>query len=302
MVGNTLSRVLAGLVRRTWLVGLTTVIVCSAFAAHAVAALVEADYLAPLPTSPRLVKQPPVAAIAGAPVPDGSEFVARNMFCSTCGPVLLAGGTGSTDRFSPAAELIATSIGVRPFATIRVPASEVQGEWTLGDRIPGLGVLERIGFSSVDVRDAEGRIGTLSLLPTAPLSGGRSEVGAATPDPAAANPYADRIRKIDDSTYEVERSVVRDLVSGSMQTAGARVLPINKDGKLDGLRLVGVKPGALAASLGLANGDVLQGINNTKIESANTLLGLYADLDKLDTVELAGIRKGKPLTLTLRLR
>ena len=43
-------------------------------------------------------------------------------------------------------------------------------------------------------------------------------------------------------------------------------------------------------------------MNNTKIESANTLLGLYAELDKLQTVELAGTRKGKPLTLTLRLR
>jgi type II secretory pathway component PulC len=87
-----------------------------------------------------------------------------------------------------------------------------------------------------------------------------------------------------------------------MQSAGARVLPVNKDGKLDGLRLIGVKPGGLANSLGLANSDVLQGVNNTKIESANTLLELYAQLDKLDTVSLDGTRRGKPLKLTLRLR
>jgi hypothetical protein len=47
---------------------------------------------------------------------------------------------------------------------------------------------------------------------------------------------------------------------------------------------------------------VLQAVNNQKIESANTLLGLYAQLEQLSTVELAGTRGGKPLTLTLRLR
>src|SRR5204862_6864310 len=108
----------------------------------------------------------------------------------------------------------------------------------------------------------------------------------------------DRIRKIDDTTFEVDRTLVRELVSGDMKLAGARIIPISKDGKLDGLRLFGVKPGGLAASLGLANSDVLQAVNNTKIESANTLLDLYAQLEKLDTVTVDGTRKGKPLSLT----
>ncbi len=308
MVGNTLSwvsGVLTGLVRRSWLVGVMTVLVCSVFTAHAVAALVEARYLGTAPSAPRFGRQVQAAPIL-TPTPDGAAFVARNMFCSTCSPGPVHGGPGTMDSFSPAAELIATAIGMTTFATVRVPASEVQGDWEVGDMIPGIGTVDRIGFATVDLRDAEGRIGTISLLASAPRSGGRSEVGAATPDPAAAhldaNPYTDRIRKIDDTTFEVDRSVVRDLVSGSMQSAGARVLPLNKDGKLDGLRLLGVKPGGLAGSLGLRNSDVLVGVNNTRIESANTLLELYAQLDKLDTVTLDGTRKGKPLTLTLKLR
>jgi len=301
MLGNTLSRVLAGLVRRTWLVAVTTVLVCAAFAAQAVAALVEARYVDTLPLPPPAQQQPQLVPTASS-TPDGTAFVARNMFCSTCTPLPVMGGSGPTNGFSPDGVLIATSIGGLPIATIRVPGTEVQGDWGIGDRIPGLGTIDRIGFISVDLHDADGRVGTLTLLPPATTSGGRSDVGAATPDPAAANPYADRIKKIDDTTFEVDRSLVRELVSGSMQTAGARILPVSKDGKLDGLRLLGVRPGALAASLGLANGDVLQAVNNTRIESANTLLELYAQLDKLDTVELGGTRKGKPLTLTLRLR
>jgi S1-C subfamily serine protease len=87
-----------------------------------------------------------------------------------------------------------------------------------------------------------------------------------------------------------------------MAKAGARVSPMTKNGALTGLKVLGVRRDGLAASLGLQNGDVLEGINNTKIESANTLLGLYAQLETLDTVELEGTRHGKPLTLTLRLR
>jgi len=63
-----------------------------------------------------------------------------------------------------------------------------------------------------------------------------------------------------------------------------------------------VRSGSIAGALGLRNGDVLQAVNNTKIESANTLLELYAQLEQLNNVELAGTRAGKPMTLMLRLR
>jgi membrane-associated protease RseP (regulator of RpoE activity) len=223
------------------------------------------------------------------------------MFCSTC--TGSGGDPGPAGSFHPPAILIATSVGADPRATLRVPATEVQGSWGVGDTVPGVGRIERIGFTSIDLADGANR-GTLTLFDGIDhLNGGRSDAGAATPAPAAADPFADRVRRIDDTTYEVERSLVRDLVGGAVGTAGARISPITgKDGKLAGLRLFGVKPGSVAASLGLKNGDVLQAVNNDKIESANTLIGMYAQLEQLSTVELAGTRAGKPLTLTLRLR
>ena len=96
---------------------------------------------------------------------------------------------------------------------------------------------------------------------------------------------------------------MRDLVGGNVKTAGARVMPMTgKDGKLSGLRLFGVRTDALAGKVGLQNGDVFEAVNNIKIEDANSLLGLVAQLETISTVELAGTRKGKPLTLTLRLQ
>jgi hypothetical protein len=280
--------------RRTWLVALVAVIACSAFAARAVAALVESAYLEPDP--PRQAPLPIVEVKAPVSTPDGAELVTRNMFCSTC--TTPAGGLGPTDSFKPDAILIATSIGVDPRATLRVPATEVQGSWGLGDIVPGVGRIERIGFTSIDVVDGARR-GTLSLLE---IPGGRSDASAATPAPAAADPFADRVRKIDDQTFEVDRTLVRDLVSGAVKAGGVRMLPIEKNGKLDGLRLNGVRPGGVAAALGLRNGDILQAVNNMKIESANTVLDVYSKIDRIDTVALDGLRGGKPLSLTLRLR
>jgi hypothetical protein len=263
--------------------------VCSVFAVHTVEAL----STEPDTSSPRWVSLPKVQPVP-VTTPDGASLVARNMFCSTCAP---SAGPGSTVLYKPEAILIATSIGNDSRATLRVPASEVQGSFGVGDVIPGIGTIERIGFVSIDIVGPEGQRGTITLF-----DGGHA--GAATPAAATAapSPFADRIKKIDDTTYEVERALVRDLVSGSVGTGGARISPITKDGQLAGLRLFGVRDGQLAGALGLRNGDVLQAINNRKIESANTLLDLYAQLPSLGVVELSGTRGGKPLTLTLRLR
>ena len=112
----------------------------------------------------------------------------------------------------------------------------------------------------------------------------------------------DEVKKINETTFEVERSLVRDLVSGTAKTGGARIAPVTKDGKLDGLRLIGVRAGTPAAALGFKNRDVLEAINGTKIESANNLLDFYAQMEKLSSVQLEGTRDGKPLKIELRLR
>jgi hypothetical protein len=294
MHGQALHKLVAGLVRRTWLLALVTTIACAAFAASAVAALVEASYLAPAPHGAPLPAPVKREAPAAKVQPDGSGFVARNMFCSTCTPSVDEPGTA--DFFVPAAVLIATSVGDEPRCTVRVPASEVQGSFGIGDAIPGIGTVDRISWRTIDILDAQHRRGRLSLLD-----------GAAPPPPpensvGSADPIASRIKKIDDHTFEVDRELVRDLVSGNVKQSGLRIVPVPDGDKLKGLRMFGVKPGSLAGMLGLQNGDMLQAINNTPIKSAQTLLDIYAQLDTLNVVELDGVRAGKPLGLTLRLR
>ena len=300
---HALHTLASGLLRRTWFFALVAVIVCSAFAARAVAALVEADYLAP----PTHGSTPPPAGARPSPPtrtkPDASGLVARNIFCSTCtpepGPGPGPGPTKSTYSGKPAV-LIATGVGKDPWATVRVVESEIQGSFGLGDTIPSVGKVDRIGGVSIDVLDGSGNRGTLSLRET----GAATTVSplAVAQAPAANDPFADRIRQLDDHTYEVDRSLVRELVSGAAQPGNMRMTPIVKNGEVQGVRVFGVKPGSAAFAIGMKNGDQITAIDNDPIKNAQQLLDLYAKLDNLTGVELQGMRAGKPLTIALRLR
>jgi membrane-associated protease RseP (regulator of RpoE activity) len=289
-----LHRVIAGLVRRTWLVTIASVIACAGFAATAVAAFVEAAYLTP--------RAPPIAGgtgeaprIASPPHEhrSGGPLVARNMFCSTCEPSSNEPGPADSS-FIPQGTLIATTIASTTRTATLVVSADVVGTWALGDAVPKLGRIVRIDRASIEIEDASGRHGTLAL------------VGRALPpprEPATNEPWADRLRAIDERTFEVDRELVRDLVSGAVRPGSARAIPaVDASGVLLGLRLVGVQKGSIAAALGMRSGDVVQSIDGTRIASYQTLLEFYTKLDTLQVVRIAGTRGDAPLALELRLR
>ena len=282
---------------------LVTVIACSAFAARAVAALVSAEYLPPASHGvPRSSTYPPPREVRPSvktrTAPDGAGLVKRNMFCSTCDPGPLEPGPTNGMYSGKPAVLIATGLGRESWATVRVIESEVQGSWSLGETIPGVGRIDRIGGISIDVIDGAGHRAKLSLIDTAagPVT------SAATPATAApADPFAERIKKIDDHTYEVDRDLVRELVSGAAKPGKMRMTPIIKDGEVAGVRVFGVTAGTPAFAIGMKNSDVINAIDGEPIKTAQQLLDLYAKLDQINNVELQGTRGGKPLAIALRL-
>jgi type II secretory pathway component PulC len=223
------------------------------------------------------------------------------MFCSTCDPAPNESGPTTAAYSGKAAVLIAIGVGGDSWATVRVIESEVQGSWSLGETIPGVGTIDRIGGISIDVIDGAGHRAKLSLLDT--MTAGGQVTGAATPAAAApADPFAERIKKIDDHTFEVDRDLVRELVSGAAKPGKMRMTPIIKQGEVAGVRLFGVTAGTPAFAIGMKNSDVISAIDGEPIKTAQQLLDLYAKLDQLNSVELQGTRAGKPLAIALRLR
>ena len=219
------------------------------------------------------------------------------MFCSTCSPVAEPGPAGATYSGTPAI-LIATSVGPDAQATVRVPSTEVQGSWGIGDVIPGVGMIDRIGYTSIDVIDGTGRRSKLSLLDSTAPSG---QAGAATPA-APASAWEERVHKVGDNAYEVDRSLVKELVSGSMKPNGVRVLPAMTNGEITGMRFAGVTASSLPAAIGIKSGDVLSTLDGTAIKTVDALLDVYAKLDSLSQIEIGGTRGVKPLAIKLYLR
>ncbi len=222
------------------------------------------------------------------------------MFCSTCDPPPGEPGPTSSTYSGKPAVLIATGTGLDSWATVRVIETEVQGSWSLGETIPGVGMIDRIGGISIDVVDADGHHAKLSLLDGA-VAAGPGPVAATPVAEAAADPYANRIKKIDDHTYDVDRDLVRELVSGAAKPGKMRMMPIVKDGDVKGVRVFGVSPGTPGFAIGMKNSDVITAIDGEPIKTAQQLLDLYAKLDQLSSVELQGTRAGKPLAIALRL-
>lgn len=287
------ARCVVAVLRRPRLVAAITVVSCAMFAARAASALMAVERVQPRPlvAMPRSTPRP-------APAPHVDNLVERNMFCSSCGPTPAA----TAELALSGAVLIETSLGRAPTATLRVLASEVQGCWGVGDQVPGLGRLDRVASTWVEVIDASGRRGRLSLLEG---TGGADGPGAATPRPSAppavASKWGDRVRQLDDHTYEVDRAVVREMVQ-EMTSGGVRVAPVLTSGKLSGLRLLGVKADSAPAAFGLKSRDTLTQIDGEAITGPQQGIDLYARLDSIQQVELAGMRDGKPLVRTLRLR
>jgi general secretion pathway protein C len=111
------------------------------------------------------------------------------------------------------------------------------------------------------------------------------------------------VKKIDDSTYEIDKSLVAKALANPMALAkGARVVPAVKNGQPDGFKLYAIRPSSVYAKLGLTNGDTLQAINGFQLTSADKALEVYTKLREATQLEVEITRRGKPLTLKYSIR
>jgi general secretion pathway protein C len=82
----------------------------------------------------------------------------------------------------------------------------------------------------------------------------------------------------------------------------ARIRPHYKDGKADGLALTQVKPDSFFRTLGLQDGDVVQGIDNRAIRSPDDILSFYQNLKSGSQISLQVDRRGQQRTINYRFK
>ena len=79
--------------------------------------------------------------------------------------------------------------------------------------------------------------------------------------------------------------------------SSTRILPETKDGKVLGIRLSGIKPNTLLATLGLKSGDRLESINGFNMGSPEKALEAYARLRTASQLDVTVNRRGAPVAI-----
>ncbi|HWA78376.1 MAG TPA: type II secretion system protein GspC [Polyangiaceae bacterium] len=146
------------------------------------------------------------------------------------------------------------------------------------------------------------------LFRTAPPPVAAAPAPAPTPEAPAAPPragpspvppdIASKIQKVSETEFNVDRSVVDKILENQAELMrSARIVPEQKDGKVVGIRLFGVRPDTLLGTLGLQNGDRLEAINNFNMGSPEKALEAYATLRTASRLDVKVNRRGSPINI-----
>lgn len=113
----------------------------------------------------------------------------------------------------------------------------------------------------------------------------------------------DGIKKTGKNQYEIDREMLNEQLDDLQSLSkGARVIPHYKDGRPQGFKIVGVRPGSLYSHIGVRSGDVLKGVNGEEITSPNKALELYEQLKNSANVNVEIERRGRPVTLDYKIQ
>ena len=300
--------------RYFWILGAVVVMVCSVFAAKATGHIVEAQFLGDPAHAPKVVAmaRPDAQPTKPKHAKDGNQFQDRNMFCSDCTPPVVAATNldpSSVTNTSLPLILVATNVAPTDkdsYATVINTENQKQGAFGVGDKLPGAsGPVKTIKFKYVEFENA-GHIERLALvgvtLPPVPVASTEPVKSDGDGDDLQAS-IDNGIKKIDDSTYEIDKKLVDQVLANPMAVAkGARVVPAVKNGKPDGFKLYAIRPSSVYAKLGLTNGDTIQSINGFELTTADKALEVYTKLREATSLEMEVTRRGKPVTLKYTIR
>ena len=106
----------------------------------------------------------------------------------------------------------------------------------------------------------------------------RRPVAAAAPPPAAED-LRDRIRRLSDSSFQVDRAQVEETMRNPAELfSEARILPKYDNGQMVGVQLSSIKPGSLFEEIGIQNGDTVTQVNGITVTSPQDSAALLKEL------------------------
>jgi general secretion pathway protein C len=229
-------------------------------------------------------------------VNDYQTIIDRNIFSKIS--VSAQKGDADIDKLKSTAlklVLIGTIVGDNKTsaAIIEDTGTRTQGLYRIGDKIQNA-VIKSILRKKV-VLQVGNRDEVLTVEEAGSGSGGKASnitqsetiSEAAQPSTAAAVE-----RNITIPRKEIEASL-KDL-NGLLSQAS--IQPHSTDGEPDGLTITGIKAGSIFRKMGLRNGDIVKGVNNDPIKTAEDLSNMYNDLTSAPDISIQITRRGQERT------
>ncbi|HVJ18085.1 MAG TPA: type II secretion system protein GspC [Polyangiaceae bacterium] len=144
---------------------------------------------------------------------------------------------------------------------------------------------------------------TTAAAPPPVASAPPASTGRTGGPPAVPADIASKIQKISETEYQVDRSVVDKILENQAELMrSARIVPEQKDGKVVGVRMFGIRPDTLLGTLGLQNGDRLESINGFNMASPEKALEAYARLRTASSLNVKVNRRGQSMNIDYQIK
>lgn len=194
--------------------------------------------------------------------------------------------------------LLGTAVGSfrETFALVRNMTKQEERVFRLGDMVFDAGRLVQVGKERAFIVINGKKVELLTPMtpPTSPPAGQPVSGTASLPVTVASTGAGSYV--ID------QRALNATLDNPAKAMSDARLLPSQKDGKVEGFRASEVKPNGVFAMLGIKNGDVLLRLNDFPMDSPDKALQSFIALKGQSKLKLEVIRDGQPQTFNYDIR
>ena len=192
--------------------------------------------------------------------------------------------------------LLGTVVGSfrETFVLVRHTTKQEERVFRLGDMVFDAGRLVEVkkeqAFIVINGKKVE------LLTPLTPPS-------AIASPPAVAASSVTAVAHQGGGSYIIDQRALNAALDNPAQAmTDARLLPSQKDGKVEGFRASEVKPNGVFSMIGIKNGDVLLRLNDFPMDSPDKALQSFIALKGQNRLKLDVIRDGQPVTFNYDIR
>ena len=180
------------------------------------------------------------------------------------------------------------------FALVRHTAKQEERVFRLGDMVFDAGRLVDVKKEQAYIVVNGKKVELLTPL-TPPQAAPAGQTSAASAGTGVISTGA--------GSYVIDQRALNAALDNIGQAmSDARLLPSQKDGKVEGFRASEVKPGGVFAMVGIRNGDVLLRLNDFPVDSPDKALQSFIALKGQNRLKLDMIRDGQPVTFNYDIR